>query len=115
MNKIAKIVFISLFSFTATIKPFASTKQYLPSFISATYADPGEGLPVISDDQVNNLIEYCKEETEKTDEECENEVTQQNINDDEVLEVTPKHLRLRKKHLDPHERKRMAKNISQNV
>ena len=25
------------------------------------------------------------------------------------LEVTPKHLRLRKKHLDPHERKRMAK------
>jgi len=87
MNKIAKIVFISLFSFTATIKPFASTKQYLPSFISATYADPGEGLPVISDDQVNNLIEYCKEETEKTDEECENEVTQQNINDDEVSAV----------------------------
>jgi GTP-binding protein len=37
------------------------------------------------------------------------------INDDEVLEVTPKHLRLRKKHLDPHERKRMAKNISQNA
>ena len=37
------------------------------------------------------------------------------INDDEVLEVTPKHLRLRKKYLDPHERKRMAKNISQNV
>ena len=37
------------------------------------------------------------------------------INDDEVLEVTPKHLRLRKKYLDPHERKRMAKNNSQNV
>jgi len=35
------------------------------------------------------------------------------INDDEVLEVTPKHLRLRKKYLDPHERKRMAKNVSQ--
>ena len=28
------------------------------------------------------------------------------INDDEVLEVTPKNLRLRKKYLDPHERKR---------
>jgi len=32
------------------------------------------------------------------------------INEDEVLEVTPKHLRLRKKYLDPHVRKRMAKN-----
>ena len=28
------------------------------------------------------------------------------INDDELLEVTPKSLRLRKRHLDPHERKR---------
>jgi len=37
------------------------------------------------------------------------------INDDEVLEVTPKHLRLRKKYLDHHERKRMSKNNSQNV
>jgi len=37
------------------------------------------------------------------------------INDDEVLEVTPKNLRLRKKYLDPHERKRMAKNVSQNA
>ena len=37
------------------------------------------------------------------------------INDDEVLEVTPKHLRLRKKYLDPHERKRMSKYNSQNV
>ena len=37
------------------------------------------------------------------------------INEDEVLEVTPKHLRLRKKYLDPHERKRMAKSISQNA
>ena len=37
------------------------------------------------------------------------------INDDEVLEVTPKHLRLRKKYLDPHERKRMAKTSSQNI
>ena len=32
------------------------------------------------------------------------------INDDENLEVTPKNLRLRKKHLDPHVRKRMLKN-----
>ena len=31
------------------------------------------------------------------------------INDDEVLEVTPINLRLRKKYLDPHERKRAAK------
>ena len=31
------------------------------------------------------------------------------INDDEVLEVTPLNLRLRKKYLDPHERKRAAK------
>ena len=37
------------------------------------------------------------------------------LNEDEVLEVTPKHLRLRKKYLDPHERKRMAKNNSQNA
>jgi len=37
------------------------------------------------------------------------------INDDEVLEVTPKHLRLRKKYLDHHERKRMSKSNSQNV
>jgi GTP-binding protein len=37
------------------------------------------------------------------------------INDDEVLEVTPKHLRLRKKYLDHHERKRMSKNNSQNI
>ena len=32
------------------------------------------------------------------------------INEDEVLEVTPKHLRLRKKYLDHHERKKMLKN-----
>jgi len=37
------------------------------------------------------------------------------INDDEVLEVTPKHLRLRKKYLDHHERKRISKNNSQNA
>jgi len=36
------------------------------------------------------------------------------INDDEVLDVTPKHLRLRKKYLDHHERKRMSKRNSQN-
>jgi GTP-binding protein len=31
------------------------------------------------------------------------------IEDDELVEVTPKVIRLRKRHLDPHERKRMAK------
>ncbi|MEQ9260767.1 MAG: translational GTPase TypA [Roseovarius sp.] len=31
------------------------------------------------------------------------------INDDELVEVTPNAIRLRKRHLDPHERKRMAK------
>ncbi len=31
------------------------------------------------------------------------------INDDELVEVTPNHIRLRKRYLDPHERKRMAK------
>ena len=31
------------------------------------------------------------------------------INDDEVLEVTPINLRLRKKYLDPHKRKRADK------
>jgi len=36
------------------------------------------------------------------------------INDDEVLEVTPIHLRLRKKYLDHHERKRMSKSNFQN-
>ena len=35
------------------------------------------------------------------------------INDDEVLEVTPKNLRLRKKYLDHHVRKRIAKNNSE--
>ena len=28
------------------------------------------------------------------------------ISDDELVEVTPNYIRLRKKHLDPHERKR---------
>ena len=32
------------------------------------------------------------------------------IEDDELLEVTPKSLRLRKRHLDPNQRKRAAKN-----
>ena len=31
------------------------------------------------------------------------------IEDDELLEVTPKNLRLRKKYLDPNERKKMSK------
>ncbi|MCB1396995.1 MAG: translational GTPase TypA, partial [Rhodobacteraceae bacterium] len=31
------------------------------------------------------------------------------IDDDELVEVTPKSIRLRKRYLDPHERKRMAK------
>ena len=31
------------------------------------------------------------------------------INDDEVLEVTPENLRLRKQHLDPHARKKASK------
>ena len=35
------------------------------------------------------------------------------IQDDELLEVTPKTLRLRKKHLDPHERKRANKTIGE--
>ena len=33
------------------------------------------------------------------------------IDDDELVEVTPKAIRLRKRHLDPHERKRQAKAI----
>jgi GTP-binding protein len=31
------------------------------------------------------------------------------IDDDELVEVTPKSIRVRKRHLDPHERKREAK------
>ena len=31
------------------------------------------------------------------------------INDDELVEVTPKNIRLRKRYLDPHERKRQAR------
>jgi len=31
------------------------------------------------------------------------------IDDDELVEVTPNNIRLRKRYLDPHERKRMAK------
>ena len=32
-----------------------------------------------------------------------------NINDDKLVEVTPNAIRLRKRYLDPHERKRQAK------
>ncbi|WP_133488265.1 translational GTPase TypA [Aliiroseovarius marinus] len=35
------------------------------------------------------------------------------INDDELVEVTPENVRLRKRYLDPHERKRMAKAAQQ--
>jgi GTP-binding protein len=35
------------------------------------------------------------------------------IADDELLEVTPKSIRLRKKHLDPNMRKRMAKKAAE--
>ena len=31
------------------------------------------------------------------------------IDDDELVEVTPKAVRLRKRHLDPHERKRQSR------
>lgn len=31
------------------------------------------------------------------------------IQDDELVEVTPKNIRLRKRHLDPHERKRASR------
>ncbi|MEL6267040.1 MAG: translational GTPase TypA, partial [Pseudomonadota bacterium] len=34
------------------------------------------------------------------------------IDDDELVEVTPKAIRLRKRHLDPHERKRAARAAS---
>ncbi len=34
------------------------------------------------------------------------------IDTDELVEVTPQHIRLRKRHLDPHERKRAAKQVS---
>ena len=33
------------------------------------------------------------------------------INSDELVEVTPESLRLRKRHLDPHERKRAARAV----
>ncbi|MEO0914659.1 MAG: translational GTPase TypA, partial [Pseudomonadota bacterium] len=34
------------------------------------------------------------------------------IDTDELVEVTPNHIRLRKRHLDPHERKRAAKQLA---
>jgi len=34
------------------------------------------------------------------------------IAEDELVEVTPRHIRLRKRYLDPHERKRMAKKVA---
>ncbi|MEL6219935.1 MAG: translational GTPase TypA, partial [Pseudomonadota bacterium] len=34
------------------------------------------------------------------------------IDDDELVEVTPNAIRLRKRHLDPHERKRAARQTS---
>jgi GTP-binding protein len=33
------------------------------------------------------------------------------IDDDEMVEVTPKNIRLRKRHLDPHERKRAKRSM----
>ena len=33
------------------------------------------------------------------------------IDDDELVEVTPKSIRLRKRHLDPHERKRYERRV----
>ena len=33
------------------------------------------------------------------------------IQDDELVEVTPRHIRIRKRHLDPHERKRAARKL----
>jgi GTP-binding protein len=33
------------------------------------------------------------------------------IQDDELVEVTPKNIRIRKRHLDPHERKRNARKL----
>ena len=35
------------------------------------------------------------------------------IQDDELVEVTPENIRLRKLHLDPHERKRHAKSMAE--
>ena len=35
------------------------------------------------------------------------------INDDELVEVTPRHVRLRKRYLDPHERKRAARSAAE--
>ncbi len=37
------------------------------------------------------------------------------IDDDELVEVTPKSIRLRKRHLDPHERKREARKTQENA
>jgi GTP-binding protein len=33
------------------------------------------------------------------------------IQDDELVEVTPKNIRIRKRYLDPHERKRQARKL----
>ncbi len=37
------------------------------------------------------------------------------IDDDELVEVTPKSIRLRKRHLDPHERKRASQGQSRGL
>ena len=66
------------------------------------------------------LVEISKQKIE-TGEQLKEDLISQNVNndekvkvkfnnDDENLEVTPKNLRLRKKYLDPHVRKKMLKN-----
>ena len=87
MKKYISFFITCIFSLTVTLQPVSHSFLPITLGINKAYSQDSSSLPVVSEDQTNDLIEYCKEETEKSDEECENEVTQQNINDDEVSAV----------------------------
>ena len=120
-KKVLTYLLITSFSFTATIRPVASSYSIIPVFVNTSQAEDPAGIPAISenssgftnefeesedeennteesscgggstdtseaegegsndsttlsDDQTSELVAYCLEETDKTEEECETEI-----------------------------------------
>ena len=49
--------------------------------------DNSSGLPVVSENQTDDLVEYCINETGKSPEECERDVLNENISNDEIAQI----------------------------
>lgn len=92
--------FITVLFFTLSLNPISSTKYLIPFNVNSVSAeDPDDSKknetdtteegknPVISEDHKNDLIEYCSEEMEKSDEECEQEINGGNYDDEEVSAI----------------------------